>query len=301
MPDDAPPAVLFRLSYRANENHRSGYRPSDPRDRIVASMRGWWELDPDEVQSLNIKYAVAFHRGVTRAVVEIDGWKWQDVPGSDHNVFDADEAGNPYDDDRWRGRDDVRWCFTPRTTKSSRVASVPNYVEEAWIGANGKRVPAAMRDTIVAFWPTSPIDSPRDLVGKALELLGHGMLPRMHAVFELRYDDDWHFRLRKEHGIFGSEERVPLHDPYVYLQVLLRRDEAETFDKVFTVTTQPSLENLRDARNRWAHFDEISALQASQDVREMQMLLADLGAADEARRMAHIQRTLDLMVRSGST
>ena len=31
----------------------------------------------------------------------------------------------------------------------------------------------------------------------------------------------------------------------------------------------------------------------------MQMLLADLGAVDEARRMSQIQRTLDLMVRSG--
>ncbi len=31
----------------------------------------------------------------------------------------------------------------------------------------------------------------------------------------------------------------------------------------------------------------------------MQMLLADLGAVDEARRMTQIQRILDLMVRSG--
>ncbi|WP_420442791.1 hypothetical protein [Candidatus Poriferisodalis sp.] len=44
--------------------------------------------------------------------------------------------------------------------------------------------------------------------------------------------------------------------------------------------------------------DTIDAMQASQDVREMQMLLADLGATEEARRMAQIQRTLDLMVRS---
>ncbi|WP_420445841.1 hypothetical protein [Candidatus Poriferisodalis sp.] len=41
VPDDAPPAILFRLSYRAIESHRSGYRPGDDRDRIVASMRGW--------------------------------------------------------------------------------------------------------------------------------------------------------------------------------------------------------------------------------------------------------------------
>ena len=118
VPDDAPPAILFRLSYRAREDHRSGYRPGDDRERIVASMRGWWELGPDEV---------------------------------------------------------------------------------------------------------------------------------------------------------------------------------------FTVTTRPTLEHLRDARNRWAHFDEIDAVQASQDAREMQMLLTDLGAADEARQMAQIQRTLDVMARSDLT
>ena len=298
VPDDAPPAILFRLSYRANESHRSGYRPGDDRERIVASMRGWWELDPDEVSSLNIKHAAAFHRGVTRAVVEIDSWKWQHVPGSDHNVLDADDVGFPYHDDRWRGRDDVRWCVNARMRKAQRTAEVPKYVEEAWIGQDGKRVPASMRDTIVAFWPASPVDSPRDLVGKALELLGYGMLPRMHDVFELRYGDDWHYELRQEHGIFRSDDRVPLHDPYVYIQVLLKEAEAATLEKVFTVTTRSTLEHLRDARNRWAHFDEIDALQASQDVREMQMLLADLGATDEARRMAQIQRTLDLMVRS---
>ncbi|MCY4516603.1 MAG: hypothetical protein OXB99_05105, partial [Acidimicrobiaceae bacterium] len=52
VPDDAPPAILCRLSYRANEDHRSGYRPGDKPERIVASMRGWWELDPDEAKSL---------------------------------------------------------------------------------------------------------------------------------------------------------------------------------------------------------------------------------------------------------
>lgn len=40
VPDDAPPAILFRLSYRANEDHRSGYRPGDEPERIVESMRG---------------------------------------------------------------------------------------------------------------------------------------------------------------------------------------------------------------------------------------------------------------------
>ena len=134
VPDDAPPAILFRLSYRANESHRSGYRPGDPPDRIVDSMRGWWELDPEEVKSLNIKYAVAFHRGVTRAVVEIGGWKWQYVPGSSHNVFGADQDGYLYDDGRWRGRDDVRWCFDP--TPRRHMAS---YVEEAWVGDAARR------------------------------------------------------------------------------------------------------------------------------------------------------------------
>ncbi len=52
VPDDAPPAILIRLSYRAHESHRSGYRPGDDRERIVASMRGWWELDPGGVGTM---------------------------------------------------------------------------------------------------------------------------------------------------------------------------------------------------------------------------------------------------------
>ena len=39
--DAVPPAILFRLSYRADESHRSGYRPGDDRERIIGSMRGW--------------------------------------------------------------------------------------------------------------------------------------------------------------------------------------------------------------------------------------------------------------------
>lgn len=41
--------------------------------------------------------------------------------------------------------------------------------------------------------------------------------------------------------------------------------EPETFAKVFTVTTRASLEHIRDARNRWGHSDEISAIQASRN------------------------------------
>ena len=134
-------------------------------------------------------------------------------------MLDADDVGFPYHDDRWRGRDDVRWCLNARMRKAQRTAEVPKHVQEAWIGPNGKRVPASMRDTIVAFRLASPVDSPRDLVGKALKLLGHGMLPRMHDVFEPRYGDNWHYELRHEHGIFRSDDLVPLHDPYVYIQV----------------------------------------------------------------------------------
>ena len=57
-------------------------------------------------------------------------------------------------------------------------------------------------------------------------------MQRMRAVYGLCYGDDWHCELRQEHGIFASDERVPLHDPYVYLQVLLRRGEAATLEKV---------------------------------------------------------------------
>ena len=51
VPDDAPPAILFRLSYRANEDHRSGYRPRDKPERIVEPMRGWWALHLAEISA----------------------------------------------------------------------------------------------------------------------------------------------------------------------------------------------------------------------------------------------------------
>ena len=106
------------------------------------------------------------------------------------------------------------------------------HVEEAWVGTRGKRVPASMRDAIMAIRQTSPVDSPRDLVGKALELLGHGMLPRMHGVFELHYGDGWHDKLRTERRILRSVKHVPMHDPSVCIGALRKDAEAETFDKV---------------------------------------------------------------------
>ena len=63
VPEDAPPAVLFRLSYRTNEKHRSGFRKNDSLRDIVQSMRGWWELDPREVERLGIEHAWVGHGG----------------------------------------------------------------------------------------------------------------------------------------------------------------------------------------------------------------------------------------------
>ncbi len=87
----------------------------------------------------------------------------------------------------------------------------------------------------------------------------------------------------------------------MYLQVLLKPDESEIFDEVFTVTAQPTLEHLRDARNRWAHFDRIDVNQARQDIQVMRLVLTDIGATEEAQRMGTIQRTLELQARSTST
>ncbi|WP_423916503.1 hypothetical protein [Candidatus Poriferisodalis sp.] len=63
VPEDAPPAVLFRLSYRTDNTARGGFRDSDSGARVVDAMRGWWELNPEDIKALNIKYAVAFHDG----------------------------------------------------------------------------------------------------------------------------------------------------------------------------------------------------------------------------------------------
>ena len=169
--DDALPVVLFRLSYRTQDRYRSGHRPGDSPEQVVESMRGWWEIDPRDLDSLAIKHAVAFHAGVTLAVVRIGGWKWHCTDGDEHHTLPVDDLGQPMSEFDWADPPvGVRWAFD--VAAADQMADIAH---EAWVGDGGKLVPARLRDTIKSYWPDSPDNSARDLLGKALELLGDSL------------------------------------------------------------------------------------------------------------------------------
>ena len=90
---------------------------------------------------------------------------------------------------------DVRWAFDVTDDPIGDIA------HEAWIGVGGKLVPARLRDTIKSYWPDSPDDSTRDLLGKALELLGGSLYVLNEPRFRPAWGANWHDDLRRHHGI----------------------------------------------------------------------------------------------------
>ena len=289
VPETAPPAILFRLSYRTNELYRSGFRESDSPQQTVQSVRGWWELDPREVQRLGIEYAVAFHRGVTRAVVAIKRWKWLEVEGDGHHREPVDGRGHDFATCVWPQAPGVRWGFDVLSEPA------PVKVWNAWIGEHGKRVPDRLYHTITSYWPASPVDSPQDLLGKALQLLGEGLRPFMEAEFEPRRGSDWREQLRVEHGIlknFGG--KLSSADPFASLLILLR--ELANLNTGLGPSYEGATQKLIWDRNRWAHFAGVSKKQAVDGVVRCHDVLDAIGAESERRRVESIRRALSLQL-----
>lgn len=72
---ESMPGGLKRYGY----GYKSEWLPSEERKKhyndIALSASGWWPINPSQHQKRTIEYAVAIHRGVTRALLRI-------VPGS---------------------------------------------------------------------------------------------------------------------------------------------------------------------------------------------------------------------------
>ena len=303
--DDAPPAVLFRLSYRTQDHYRSGHRSGDGREQVVESMRGWWEIDPRDLDSLGIKHAVAFHAGVTLAVVRIGDWKWLRTKGDEHHALPVDRLGQSRTNFNWANPPaGVRWAFDVADD------SMANIAHEAWIGDGGKLVPAKLRDTIKSYWPDSPDDSSRDLLGKALELLGASLRALNEPRFSPSLGRNWHEELCRRYSILESHRFRPSpNDPYIHLKILQKEDSAAA-----ALLGPDNQERLRESvlvRNRWAHFADISGAQARNYVAKMIDLIAvgRMGAenngltVDNERidlhraRLENILRALDFQVK----
>ena len=292
VPEDAPPAVLLRLSYRTNDSYRSGHRPNDTPGQIVESMRGWWEIDPNAVRDLGIEYAVAFHKRTTLAIVRIEDWKWLRTQADEHHTLPVNDLGRPMSDINWaKHADDVRWAFD---ISEDPVADADR---DSWIGndGKGKLVPARLRHTITSYWPSSPDDEPRDLLGKALGLLGRALKPALEQEFRPTHGPAWHDKLRRAHKInenFGGE--VPDVDPSVNIQILMKEPAAA---ERLVPNARGGLASLQKARNDWAHFDLITDRRAQVVVGVMRDLLKDLGDVDTHARIDSIHRALSLKIR----
>lgn len=287
VPENAPPAILFRLSYRTNELYRSGFRENDSPQAIVQSMRGWWEMDPREVQRLGIEHAVAFHRGVTRAVASIDRWKFLEVEGDGHHREPVDNKGQELESCTWPQAPGVRWGFDVPSEPA------PDEVLDAWIGEGGKRVPDRLYHTITSYWPASPVDSPQDLLGKALQLLGEGLRPFMEAEFEPRRGPGWREQLREERGILKSYGgKLSSGDPFASLLILL--GELSNLKTGLGPSYEGTIQQLIWDRNRWAHFAGVSTKNAVDGVARVHRVLNAIGATSESQRVDSIRRALDL-------
>lgn len=113
--DDAPPVLLIRLgawkeqveeiepgTFREGHGFREGMTP----DELVQSARAWWaNISSTGAQRRGIRHAVAVHRGITRAVMEIGDWI---------------QRGN-------------RWAFAATSLTNGPV-------HDAWVGPLGRRV-----------------------------------------------------------------------------------------------------------------------------------------------------------------
>jgi Uncharacterized protein conserved in bacteria len=127
------PAILIKLSrwvsYPDPDTGRPGYgyrRDMTPAE-LYETIRAWWVLDPKRAEGF--QYAVAIHQGITRGVWEITPGKWK--------------ASSPRPDGS------TRWSFegTP----------APLDIVDAFVGANGKRVPRFREDGRNVFGQANPI------------------------------------------------------------------------------------------------------------------------------------------------
>lgn len=312
------PAVLFRLSHRTKKKYRSGYREGDKDGEwpqpVVDSMRGWWEIAGDDVQALHdeqalgVGYAVAFHQGRTLAVVQINGWRWvAGLKGDDHHKKAVDtlrvdpreglESG-PIEDERWRRFEHdgqrLRWAF--------EASPAPDDVHRAWMGEdqNGTPIGGMRRDTIVSVWPYSLVDDERDLIERALRILGaelQGHFARSFGQVQTTtlIRDAYGDEVRSDRYLDPSLGTFS-HDPGHWLRVVL--SNWSIVRGSLLPLTDDDFHQLRRFRNDWAHFayrqevteDEIASLRC------MTELLDGIGAKSAATTVKFICKVLGVQV-----
>lgn len=302
------PAILFRLSYRTNDEYRSGYRDGDEEGEwpqpVVNSMRGWWEIPPDEVEALavpsklNVRYAVATHEGLTRAVVRVDGWHWvAGLMGDDHHrmsvddVLRGDHAGKcefgHLEDRRWRTHERVRWGFGAK--------DAPGGARKAWMGGDGvgTQISGMRRDTLASVWPYSLASDPRDLVERSLRILATELRSHLDAKFGGDDVEAWRQNVAREWATrFRQASIEPSDDdPSLWLQIL--EDEWSRVHTSFRPLDWSLFSRLRRLRDDWAHFAREHASDAvARSLDDLRQLLNVIGASNAARNVSFMRQVV---------
>ena len=299
------PAVLFRLSYRTNDEYRSGYRKGDGEETIVKSMRGWWEIDSEDVlamsdpKALKVRHAVALHRGRALAVVQIVGWRWAAGLADDaHHRVDVDqverhrrtgslEFGN-LEDGGWRDNPSVRWAFDAKPASPE--------ARDAWLNSDLPRIAQRRRDTLVSFWPYSMTDDQRKMVEQALVILAVELRCHLLSSFGISTVAAWRraFEEAKRAEWRAADIEFSNDDPWLWLGVARRN--GHQVRRCMSQHTYEYLEELRKLRDRWAHyaFMERVSQEEIERLRLMQSFFNDIGSTNAALRVGFIRRVLQV-------
>jgi len=138
--------------------------------------------------------------------------------------------------------------------------------------------------------------SNHERVGKALELLRDGLAPFVERELKSRYGDQWAFEVKDVLGEtrLGTGKGSALKDSAALL-VVMDRKWNEVFRKTLGKAERSLVNELGDARNRWAHQEPFSGDDADRALDSCARLLTAVSAtqADEVHKIKmELRRTM---------
>jgi hypothetical protein len=129
--------------------------------------------------------------------------------------------------------------------------------------------------------------SNHERVGKALDLLRDGLAPFIEREMKSRYGEQWAFEVKEllSDTRLGAGKGTALRDAAALLVVMDRR-WSDVFRKTLGKAERSLVNELGDARNRWAHQEPFSGDDADRALDSCERLLTAVSApeADEVRK-----------------
>jgi predicted AAA+ superfamily ATPase len=138
--------------------------------------------------------------------------------------------------------------------------------------------------------------SNHERVGKALELLRDGLAPFVERELKSRYGEQWGFEVKEalSDTRLGAGKGSVLKDTAALLVIMDRRWN-DVFRRILGKAERALVNELGDARNRWAHQEPFSGDDADRALDSCERLLSAVSApqADEVRKVKmELRRTI---------